>query len=307
MKLARATAGAIQSTLSATTWFITSCLVLLQTSLVQSQDLSGKQIFERMLRVYAEANTYQDQGSVQTDFYELGQKEPKITNTLNFTTAYNRQAARFRFQYEVQDSFEYKGKKIGRATPPEKMVIWSQGNNVQRWWTIDDSTSREASLGDALAVATGVSGTSSRKVPYLLMPKATDAGWGIDSLQNVKLLGTDVLDKASCYRLTGHLANDYWKNKEILLWVDQKTFLLRRVDEADSSISKPKQLVKKSLTYQPILNQPVSEEALTFEPPRPVGKSSIKSTVRDMLYPVISLVGVSCLIYLLSKRKKQRL
>ncbi|MVM33568.1 hypothetical protein GO755_26255 [Spirosoma sp. HMF4905] len=298
MKSAQLTAGANQYKLFLTKWFMTGCVVLLRIGSVQSQDPSGKQIFERMLRVYAEANTYQDHGRVQTDFYEFGQTKPKFTTIQDFTTAYNRQANRFRFQYEVQPK--------PPNTPLEKMVIWSQGANVQAWWTIWDSTSHEASLVAALGMATGVSGTSSRKVPFLLIVKPTDAGWGIDSLQDVKLIGTAILDKSPCYRLTGHLANAYWKNKVPFLWIDQKTFLLRRVDEADSS-SKSKQFVKKSLTYQPILNQPIPEEALTFEPPVRVDKSTFRPTLRDGLYVLISLVGVSCLIYLLSRRKKQPL
>lgn len=276
-------------------WFMVGLIVLMRVSPAQSQTLSGKQVFDQMLRVYANATTYQDSGSVKTEFYEIGQTKPKFTTIRNFATAYDRKANRFRFQYKVQSL-------------PEKMVIWSQGTNVQVWWSLWDSTSHEASLGSALGIATGVSGTTSRKVPCLLIAEPTDAGWGIDLLKDVKLIGTDTLDKNPCYRLSGHLISTYWKNKEAFLWVDQKTFLLRRIDEANA-ISERKQLVKISLTYQPRLNKPIASEALTFEPPQSTkfSGSSSKPNIRYVVYAVFALIGVGWLIYLRSRNRKQTL
>ncbi|GAB4014762.1 hypothetical protein GCM10028808_38210 [Spirosoma migulaei] len=300
MKSVRLTIVTGQFKLSLAKWFMAGCILLLKIVPGQSQDMSGKQIFDRMLRVYAGATTYQDQGRVQTDFYEIGQTKPKFTTIQDFTMAYDRKGRRFRFQYETQPK--------SSDDKPEKMVIWSLGGDVHVWWSLWDSTSHEASLGSALGIATGVSGTASRKVPFLLITERTDAGWGIDSLKDVKLIGTDTLDKSSCYRLTGRVPGAYWKNKEAVLWVDQNTFLLRRIDE-NNSISKTKQLVKMSLTYQPVLNKPIVNEALTFEPPRSAKlvEVSPKPNLRYIVYALIALVGLGWLIYLRSRNRKQTL
>ncbi|GAB3768165.1 hypothetical protein GCM10028818_02120 [Spirosoma horti] len=206
-----------------------------------------------MLHVYANANTYQDKGRVQTFFYDLNQKTPTFLTVRNFTTAYNRQIDAFRFWYKTE--------KATAANVHEEMVIWSRKNDGHLWWTINKSGDQRMPLIEALGVATGVSGTASRKIPGLLLSQSIGAGWSIDSLKNVKLIGKDVQGNRPCYRLTGI----FWKNRVAFLWVDQQTFLLLRVDEGHS-MSKSKW--KTSITYQAVVNKPIPENALAFDPPR---------------------------------------
>ena len=233
--------------------FVSAFIVLLLTIPAHSQTLTGQQIFDRMLRVYAKATTYQDKGTVTTDFYEFGQEKPNYTRLRNFETAFDRRSRRFRFRYETQNSSFF--------DLPNEMVVWSQGSNTHLWWTMDNApASRMETLTDALATATGVSGTSSRKIPGLLLTEPIGAGWGIDSLKNIKLIGTDFQGKRSCYRLSGI----YGKNQVAFLWVDQQSFLLLRLDEG---LPIPKAITKTSMTYRPILNRPIPGQALVFEPP----------------------------------------
>ncbi|WP_461128767.1 hypothetical protein [Spirosoma aerophilum] len=218
-----------------------------------SQTLSGNQIFERMLRVYAEGKTYQDQGRLQTGFYKEDRVYPERIQIKLFETAYNRATGQFKFGYENQNESFF--------DLPDKRVIWRQGGNVHQWWTMNESISQQETLTDALGSATGVSGTSSRKIPGLLLSEPIGAGWGIDSLKNVKLMGTDTQGDRSCYRLSGV----YLKKNVATLWIDRHTFLLIRVDEEHVS---GKETFKTSISYQPVINRPIAEEALTFKPPR---------------------------------------
>jgi hypothetical protein len=247
-----------------------------------SQTRTGQQIFDRMLQVYAQATTYQDSGRVTQDFYEPRQQNPQIRTIRNFETAYDRTTGQFRFHYKV----EY---RLSSGVPDE-MVIWTKGDTTYRWWTIDDSTSQEESLASALAIATGVSATSSRKIPGLLLAQPMGAGWGIDSLRNIKLIGNAIQDGRPCYRLTGI----YWKNKVAFLWVDQQSFLLLRLDEGAMT---PGKKFKTSITYQPILNKPIPSQALVFEPPQSVEPSQshffwgwLRSKLWFILFALVILV-----------------
>jgi hypothetical protein len=218
-----------------------------------SQALSGNQIFERMVRVYAEAKTYQDQGRLQTGFYKEDQIYPERTQIKQFATAYNRATGQFSFWYENQNESFF--------DLPDKWVIWRQGDIVHQWWTLNESISQKETLADALGSVTGVSGTASRKIPGLLLSEPIGAGWGIDSLKNVRLMGTDTQSDRSCYRISGV----FLKKNVATLWIDQRTFLLIRADEEHVS---GKETFKTSISYQPAINRPIAEDALTFEPPR---------------------------------------
>lgn len=252
---------------------ISGSIAFLITISAHSQALTGQQIFDRMLRVYAEATTYQDKGTVTTDFYEFGEQKLIHSRVRAFETAFDRRSRRFRFRYETEKSF---------FDIPNEMVIWSQGSNTHFWWTMDDSTSRYESLTNALAAATGVSGTSSRKIPGLLLTEPIGTGWGINSLKNIKLIGTSLQDKRPCYRLTG-----IYREKQVaFLWVDQQSFILLRLDEGDRI---PKAITKTSMTYRPVINKPVPDQALIFEPPR-FFWLWFRPSLRGLLYVVLAFI-----------------
>ncbi|WP_080239732.1 hypothetical protein [Spirosoma rigui] len=217
------------------------------------QTLSGNQIFKRMIRVYAEAKTYQDQGSLQTGFYQEGQTHPERNQVKKFATAYSRATGQFSFWYE--------NKNRSFFDLPDKWVIWRQDHVVHQWWSMHESLTQKQPLADALGALTGVSGTASRKIPGLLLKEPIGAGWGIDDLKNVKLLGFETQGDRSCYRLSGVLRG----KDRATLWIDQRTFLLIRVDEEHAL---GEEGFKTSISYQPKINRCIPEEFFIFEPPR---------------------------------------
>ncbi|QJD79340.1 hypothetical protein [Spirosoma rhododendri] len=225
------------------------CVALLVNQSGYGQPLTGQQILDRSIGVYRTATSYQDAGRVTTDFYEAGRSQPRFTTVRSFQTAYYRPTRQFRFHYKTEPT--------RLSITPDEMFVWTDGPKAFRRWTIEKWTVSE-SLPMLLAAATGVSGTASRKIPGLLLTEPIGAGWGVDSLTNVKLIGDAIENGHPCYRISGV----YWNNKVAFLWIDKQSFLLLRIDEGYSS-GKEKTTV--SMTYQPVLNKPV--RVVRFTPP----------------------------------------
>ncbi|GEM_PF-4749721 len=213
------------------------------------QTLTGKQILDRTIQTYRTATSYQDVGRVTTSFYEAGQSQPEFTTVRSFQIAYYRPTQQFRFHYKTEPT--------RFSAPSDEMFIWTEGPKAFRRWTIEKWTTSE-SLPTLLGAVTGVSGTASRKIPGLLLADPIGAGWGIDSLTNVKLIGNAIENGHPCYRISGV----YWKNKVAFLWIDKQSFLLSRIDEGYST---GKEKTNVSMTYQPVLNKPV--RVVRFTPP----------------------------------------
>jgi hypothetical protein len=213
------------------------------------QTLTGQQILDRSISIYRTATSYQDVGRVTTNFYEAGQSQPKFATIRTFQTAYYRPTHQFRFHYKTEPTTF--------STPSDEMFVWTESSKAFKRWTIEKWTVDE-SLPILLSSATGVSGTASRKIPGLLLTDPIGAGWGIDSLTNVKLIGSAVEKGHPCYRISGV----YWKNKVAFLWIDKQSFLLLRIDEGAST---GKERTNVTITYQPILNKPV--RVVRFTPP----------------------------------------
>ena len=119
-----------------------------------SEDLSAKQIIDRMAEVYAGCNSYRDSGSVKTQF--IG--ENNFLTEKTFKTAFVRHD-RFRFEYR-EEMFNVRSRNI----------IWSNGKDVQTWWDVRPGVEKAKSLDMAVAGATGVSSSSAHTVPRLLLP-----------------------------------------------------------------------------------------------------------------------------------------
>ena len=262
-------------------------LALIACSPGISQPLTAGQIFDRMLRVYATAQTYQDKGIVTTNFYKPGSAELQNQIKRIGTTAYDRRTDRFRFQYEEVTSF------FGL---PNRYLIWSDGKSAKSWWTMGDSVNYDTSLSEELSAATGVSGTLSRKISGLLLTDTICAGWGIDSLCQLTYLGTGTLGSRLCYRLSGRFRGD----QTARLWIDQKTFLILGIDE--STIKLPNDVgASMSIRYEPTVNRPVADEAFVFDPPR-----YFWLWFRPVLKSVLSLVGYILIFYGLRRFRKSR-
>lgn len=226
-------------------WIISIGLTYAQTD--------AQKVFDAMLKTYAEASTYQDFGTVTT---LLETKQNTIKTQLIFRTAHQRATGQFRFAYLEE-------KRTRFTTLDEKChVSWSDGKSTKSYWTIDNRVSEYQHIAESLAAATGVSGTTSRKIPGLLLNEPIRAGWDIRSIGDLQMMPNEQIKDADCYHVSGQVMQTNRKI-QVDLWIDQKTYLIKKIVEEGSSmgtISKSTHIFE----YDAIVNTPISAKYLEF-------------------------------------------
>lgn len=213
----------------------------------------AKKILETSIKIYAQADTYQDLGTVTTT---IETKDGKSKNQLIFRTGYNRKTGQFRFSYleEKRTRFMILDEKC--------FVIWSNGKEVKSWWTLGERLTEYQRLTEPLANATGVSGTASRKIPGLLLEEPINAGWDIRQLQSPELFAIENVKEIPCYHLKANLK---WMQQDNLIdiWIDIKTFLIKKLVHNPYE-SKIGMKVTTILEYEPQINVPIPSKYLEF-------------------------------------------
>lgn len=219
---------------------------LLQTQATADEpkpdQLTAKQIVERMAEEYAKCKSYRDSGVVKTVFIRPDRQR---TVEKPFTTAFVR-PGRFRFEYKDDKERRY--------------IVWRNGKDVQTWWDIIPGIEKEASLDLALAGATGVSSGSAHTVPALLIPNEV-SGRRLTGITEAKRIEDTKLDKVDCFRIQGPYAGS-----PVTIWVEKETFLVRRID---SQKTFDDFRTEETTTYEPVIDGEISDEMLEFNPPRP--------------------------------------
>jgi outer membrane lipoprotein-sorting protein len=206
-------------------------------------ELDARQILERTAKVYRECKTYRDSGAAKTVF--IGDSRNR-TVTKPFTTAFVR-PDRFRFEY-----LDRRGEEEF-----DRYLIWKKGQDVRRWWDLRPGV-QESTLDGALSAAKGVSSNSSYAVPSLLLGPIR--GWGlVTDLANAARKADGDLDGSRCFVIQGGT-----EDEPKTLWIDQQTFLLRRIDEQNTFDDFR---TEETTTYEPVLDEEIPESLLVFDPP----------------------------------------
>jgi outer membrane lipoprotein-sorting protein len=216
----------------------------------ESETMDAQTILKKTKMTYAKCTTYSDTGLVSTTFLE---PESSRVSDKPFSTAFVREGG-FRF--------EYSGKHPFPLAQANRYIIWTDGTTVRTWWDIRPGIEDKESLAMALAGATGVSGGSANTVPSLLMP-AHASGALITDLMKPRLLESDTQEGSDCFRIEGE--QPFGDNDTIVLWIDQKNYLIRRID---TSHTFPDFRTETTTTYYPALNGTVEKDTLEFNPPR---------------------------------------
>ena len=229
-------------------WYLTATLLLpLACARKPKQDtLTAKEVVERMAKTYASCKTYRDSGIVRTVFIQAG-RDHIVEKP--FSTVFVR-PDRFRF--------EYKEKELGNRRE-YRYIVWRKGKDVQTWWDVAPGIEKPQSLGSALAGATGVSGGSAHTVPALLIPDEV-GGRRLTDITEAKRIEDAKLNKVDCFRIQGQFVGS-----PMTLWVDKKTFLVRRID---SQIKFDNFSTQETTTYKPVIDGEVTDKMLEFDPPK---------------------------------------
>lgn len=206
--------------------------------------LTARQILDRMAKTYAECKSYRDSGLVKTIFF---QADGKRTVEKPFTTAFVR-PDRFRFEYNHE--------KDNNRT--YRYIVWRKGKEVQTWWDVTPGIQKPESLSLALSGATGVSSGSAHTVPVLLLPDEVGGGRITDMTQTRRIEDAK-FEKVECFRIESENGK-----RNTMLWIDKKTFLLRRIDERKGFDNFR---TERMTTYGPVIDKEIPEELLEFNPP----------------------------------------
>ncbi len=201
---------------------------------------TAKQLLERMSKTYADCKTYRDSGVVTTLFV---QDTGNRTVEKPFKTAFVR-PDQFRFEYK-DDASRY--------------IIWSKGKALQTWWDVEPGIEKPASMQLAVAGATGVSAGSASRIPGLLMPDQL-GGWGGIHVSGAKRIDDGKLEKVECFRVEGK-----YVKKPITLWIDKKSYLVRRVD---GQTKFDNFRTEETTTYDPVVDGEITDKMLEFDPPK---------------------------------------
>jgi hypothetical protein len=226
-------------------------------------DYASQSVLRNMSSVYARCGSYRDTG-VATKLYIGAEKEgAKRTAQTVFSTAFVR-GDRLRFEHWEPDGKDRKGLSIVSFDYKNSKPwwnFWGDRCDIQTWWAYKPGIETKKSLDLALAGCHLFGG-----VPKMLLP---DAVWfqnfAPGSIMDTKLLEDAQLDGMDCYRVRGRYGDRTWT-----LWIDKKTYLLRRVDEDEYEVkmSQGKSFrVSETVIYKPVLDGEVPDETLEFNPP----------------------------------------
>jgi hypothetical protein len=93
----------------------------------------------------------------------------------------------------------------------------------------------------------------------LLLPDKM--GWRRLALTEPKRAKDGMLVNVDCYRVEGKYGGN-----PITLWIDKKTYLVRRIDEQAMF---PDFRTEQTTTYDPIIDRKITDKLLEFDPPAP--------------------------------------
>ncbi len=208
----------------------------------------AEEVIARMVRTYADARSYRDEGEVTLVFVNASGRQ---TQKKPFATMFVRPKL-YRFEFTERGTFE----------EPKRYVIWSDAapDRAKTWWTIQPNI-KEDSLAMAVGAAAGVSSLSSLTIPRLLMPRAIQ-GHSPADLKGLKLVGIEIVDGVPCDKVEGtNLRGDV-----DTVWIDKASSLVRKV----SGTSKiPGASVEQTTVYRPQVDVEIAAKEFAFEPPKP--------------------------------------
>ncbi|MEH6556352.1 MAG: hypothetical protein V7708_01060 [Oceanicoccus sp.] len=217
--------------------------VTLSAENIHPDNLNLKEIIQRMENTYANSGTYSDSGVVKIIF----SGSVNIIVEKPFTTAFIR-PDRFRYAFKEK-------KADGRD---QIFIIHLKGKEVQTYWDVQKDLKHE-SLDRAVASAAGVSSGTAITVPGMLLPNEITWRRAI-RFNQPKRIDDEVLDNADCFRV-----QDIILNNLTTLWIDKKTFLLRKISREQLFDDFRAQ---ETTTYIPNLNGEVTNDLLKFNPPK---------------------------------------
>lgn len=177
-------------------------------------DLSVQQVLSMMVDAYRRSDTYNDEGTVQT---EIATPQHGWVDTCWFKTFFVRPD---KFRFEVR----YKILPDGAGTD-HFSVVSSDGCDIRAWDSLSSKTTAYNTTDEALATAIPSSRGAAIVVPSLLL----DLSFGVPflKLHRPRIAGMEDVGGVLCYKI-----EDLDEmQKTVITWVEQATFLIRKISD----------------------------------------------------------------------------
>ncbi len=200
-------------------------------------------ILEAASRLYATCQSYLDTGEVVTDF---SSPRGEHTDRQRFSAAFLRDCCfSFEFKQEDQDLASW------QAT-----MLHTDGSGNRKWWDISSPEARSATFPISLVGAIGSTGGCGGVLMSSLLPDEL-AGDGLGDLTELTLLADDSIDDCECFRIEGTAPET--GNKKMVVWIDKKTTLLRRLEIRHAFKDIRTHTV---VTFDPQIDVPIDRDSL---------------------------------------------
>lgn len=222
-----------------------------------------KIVLDRLAEVYSSCRTYEDQGVVRESMpNENGQE--RVTEDF-FTTAFDREAKRFRYQFRTGNPQKFGGRDC---------IVWRNGDSVKMWTGLTARIETDERIGLAVAGAVGTCGEPAFLIPNLLASTEVE-GRGLLDMDDLRLAGKLNFNDTDYLKITGY----YPSRSRVSFWVDVNTSLLLRVEEETAMTLQVRPgfhgvimgsgplVSKTAITYSPHINISIPESAFEMRVP----------------------------------------
>ena len=229
---------------------VAACGAAVCTTPVAAAESSVVTIFRKTLAAYAECSSYQDQGVTETSFDTLSEFGP---TQARFTTSFRRGAGL---------KFEYNPGEL------DHFSLWTDGKTAKTFFAPGGGKKTEFNdAADAMATAGMMSDGVGSLVASLVYNdefksrreifKQFDVG--LHGLKDLRRLEDATLRGKPCYRIAAKNGSS-----RCVYWVDQATFLIRRIEETlESPVFEGE--MRRVVTFEPRTSANVPESALRFQ------------------------------------------
>ena len=191
----------------------------IETQMAQQRtgDDSGdlKAALAKLAQVYSNCTTYEDHGFVRHTMPGEGDQERSTEDF--FTTAFDRHAKRFRFEFRPGNP---------QSDLDNACIAWRNGDSAKLWTESSGRIETVERVGLAVAGALGTCGEPSFLIPNLLSPQDV-AGRGLLGLDDLRITGHESFNNSDCLKISGL----YPSRSKLTVWVETNTFLILRAEE----------------------------------------------------------------------------
>ena len=241
------------------------CIALV-SSIGSAQAQSATEILAKVSSVYANARTYSDEGSSNT---EAGSVRGRHSY---FRTSFVR-PDHFRFQLWLNSD------RSGGGIP---WLVWKSGDVIQTQGITFTAGVRNLHFDTALSRIAAFSGGSSVTVPQLLLPDAFRAVELFSLISGAQVAGEEKINGRQSFRIEGTLAD-----LPIKLWIDKTQYLVLK---SYRKVSVGNRDEETTIQYKPRLNANIPPEDLTLpQSPNQVFAEASSSKSISRLPPNLAL------------------